>query len=248
MLITGVRVQVPPRAPRRSKVRFAPTSFYATGKKDVIRPLPCSSFPTATRCAGLAVGGPPCGRHFRSEGNIDFNRPFHKKRTSAKQLSFSCGFRRPFGRLHPSVIEMLGGSTRKGYATSVRRQSRQRLCGEFRLRRGFACGKTLVRRIGAAGQKAGWVVLLYLFEISCGRNVRFAATSFYTCGKKEAIRPIPAPPLQPRPALRAAFTIEKPSTLTVSPTRRKHSVLSAGFCDILVYYNDERSRLWSLTG
>ena len=25
--------------PRRSKVRFAPTSFYAWGKKDVIRPL-----------------------------------------------------------------------------------------------------------------------------------------------------------------------------------------------------------------
>ena len=53
-------------APRRSKVPFAPTSFYATGKKDVIRPLPCSSFPTATRCAGLAVGGPPCGRHVSS--------------------------------------------------------------------------------------------------------------------------------------------------------------------------------------
>jgi len=29
---------------------------------------------------------------------------------------------------------------------------------EFRLRRGFACGKTLVRRKGAAGQKAGGVV------------------------------------------------------------------------------------------
>ena len=58
------------------------------------------------------------------------------------------------------------------------------------------------------------MVLLYLFEISCGRNVRFATTSFYTCGKKDVIRPIPAPPLQPRPALRAAFTIEKPSTLT----------------------------------
>ena len=40
-------------APRRSKVRFAPTSFYARDKKDVIRPRPCSSFPTATRCAGL---------------------------------------------------------------------------------------------------------------------------------------------------------------------------------------------------
>ena len=37
---------------------------------------------------------------------------------------------------------------------------------EFRLRRGFACGKTLVRRISAAGQKAGWVVFLYLLEIS----------------------------------------------------------------------------------
>ena len=40
------------------------------------------------------------------------------------------------GPLHPPVIQMLGGS-------------------EFRLRRGFACGKTLVRRIGPAGQKAG---------------------------------------------------------------------------------------------
>ena len=40
------------------------------------------------------------------------------------------------GRLHPTVIEMLGRS-------------------EFALRRGFASGKTLVRRKGAAGQKAG---------------------------------------------------------------------------------------------
>ena len=36
---------------------------------------------------------------------------------------------------------------------------------EFRLRRGFAWGKTLARRKGAAGQKAGGVGLLYLFEI-----------------------------------------------------------------------------------
>ena len=39
-----VWVRVPLPAPRRSKVRFAPTSFCACGKKDVIRPLPCSSF------------------------------------------------------------------------------------------------------------------------------------------------------------------------------------------------------------
>ena len=90
------RVRIPPAAPRRSKVRFAPTSFYACGKKDVIRPLPCSSFPTATRCAGLAVGGPPCGRHFSSLRNVDFNRPFQNRRTSFR-MSFSFGFRRPKG-------------------------------------------------------------------------------------------------------------------------------------------------------
>ena len=50
---------------------------------------------------------------------------------------------------------MLGGNTRKGYATSVGRQSRQRLCSESRLRRGFACGKTLARRKSANRQKAG---------------------------------------------------------------------------------------------
>ena len=71
----GTWVRIPPSPPRRSKVRFAPTSFYACGKKDVIRPLPCSSFPTTTRCAGLAVGGPPCGRPFSRLRNIDFSCP-----------------------------------------------------------------------------------------------------------------------------------------------------------------------------
>ena len=61
--------------PRRSKADFDPTSFCACGKKDVIRSLPCSFFPTATRCAGLAVGVPPCGRRFSETGNIDFNYP-----------------------------------------------------------------------------------------------------------------------------------------------------------------------------
>ena len=36
---------VPPHTPsRRSKVRFAPASFFACGRKEAIRPLPCSSF------------------------------------------------------------------------------------------------------------------------------------------------------------------------------------------------------------
>ena len=60
-----------------------------------------------------------------------------------RQVAFSFGFRSRWP-LHPSVIEMLGRS-------------------EFALRQGFACGKTLVRRKGAAGQKAGWM----LFKKNC---------------------------------------------------------------------------------
>ena len=53
---------------RRSKVRFAPTFFYSCGTKNVIRPLPCSSFPNRTRCAGLRFG-------LRNE-NIRIGAPF----------------------------------------------------------------------------------------------------------------------------------------------------------------------------
>ena len=51
----GCSSMMTPAPPRRSKVRFAPTSFYSHGKKNAIRPLPCSSFPTATCFTGLAV-------------------------------------------------------------------------------------------------------------------------------------------------------------------------------------------------
>ena len=47
-----VRVRLPPRAPRRSKVNFAPT-FFCHRQKNVIRPLLCSPFPNHERCAGL---------------------------------------------------------------------------------------------------------------------------------------------------------------------------------------------------
>ena len=47
-----------------AKSALRPRSFLPLPEKNVIRPLPCSSFPTATRCAGPAVGRPPCGRHF----------------------------------------------------------------------------------------------------------------------------------------------------------------------------------------
>ena len=63
--------------------------------------------------------------------------PFVPKRKDIRKDVLSFWAPAAGGDLHPSVIQMLGGSTRKGYATSVRRQSRQRLCGEFRLRQDF---------------------------------------------------------------------------------------------------------------
>ena len=72
------------------------------------------------------------------EGSIPFEST-KRKCDLFRQVAFSFGFRSRWS-LHPSVIEMLGRS-------------------EFALRQGFACGKTLVRRKGAAGQKAGWVLL-----------------------------------------------------------------------------------------
>ena len=83
---------------------------------------------------GSGLGPPLRGGFFLSQENIDFNRLFQKGRHGL----WSC---LPFwvpaaeGGLHPSVIQMLGGS-------------------EFRLRRGFACGKTLVRRKSVASQNS----------------------------------------------------------------------------------------------
>ena len=51
----NTRVRFPSPAPRRSKVRFAPT-FFVYGK-NVIRPLPCSSVSNRTRCCWASVWG-----------------------------------------------------------------------------------------------------------------------------------------------------------------------------------------------
>ena len=101
-------------------------------------------------------------------------------RTKTKGHPFGCPFvlvsavqraAPPFG------IAMLGGSTRKGYATSVRRQSRQRLCGEFRLRRGFAnsaCAEVLPaakRSYGALAPPARKPVGWFFYPFSRFQNI-----------------------------------------------------------------------------
>ena len=77
------------------------------------------------------LGGIPANRP-KAE-NIDFNYPFQKEGHDRRSCP-SFWVPAAFGRLHPSVIQMLGGN-------------------EFRLRQGFAFGKTLVRRKRAAAQK-----------------------------------------------------------------------------------------------
>ena len=60
--------------------------------------------------------------------NIQIDLAFHKNNHTVR-----CGYFYGYqGRFY-----MLGGNTRKGYATSVGRQSRQRLCSESRLRQDF---------------------------------------------------------------------------------------------------------------
>ena len=124
MSITDVRVQVPPRAPR------------STG--------------------GLPSGGTPQrgsdgskssydARVVELADSLDSGSSVHYGRAGSSPASRTKTKGHPFGcpfvlvsavqrAAPPFGIAMLGGSTRKGYATSVRRQGRQRLCGELRLR------------------------------------------------------------------------------------------------------------------
>ena len=109
------------------------------------------------------------------------------------------------GRLLPTVIEMLGRS-------------------EFALRRGFVCGKTLVRRKCAAGQKAGLTVLLLLsqsLKISiltapCIVGAKLALLRLlFSCGAK---RYSPSAPL----LFPSKSAPPSPGVAFPSPTKERH--------------------------
>ena len=58
----GVRVRLPPRAPRRSKVRFAPTSFLSEAKKtssarSLVPPSQLRPAPLGSQLVGCLAGG-----------------------------------------------------------------------------------------------------------------------------------------------------------------------------------------------
>ena len=95
---------------------------------------PCRSTQVAIR------GSPAKGVVGLNRARVRIPPSAPKKKDIRKDvLLFFCSGRRK--RPPPFGIEMLG----------IAKPS---------LRRGFACGKTLVRRTRAAGQKAGWVILL----------------------------------------------------------------------------------------
>ena len=58
-----VWVRVPPSAPRRSKVRFAPTSFFCLWQKRRHPHAPLLLLSNCDPLCWLAVGRPLCGRH-----------------------------------------------------------------------------------------------------------------------------------------------------------------------------------------
>ena len=69
--------------------------FLCLRQKDVIRPLPCSYFPTVTRFAGLAAGAPPCGRLFTC-GEISFLTVPSKTKGHPFRCPFVLGSTRPW--------------------------------------------------------------------------------------------------------------------------------------------------------
>ena len=90
---------------------------------------------------GSQLVGRPAGGIFPPLRNIDFNRPFQNKRTSAKQMSFYFGFRRPKS----------GSTFRDFHARGGRTAPAPRFS---------PAAKTLVRRTRAAAQKGRLAVLL----------------------------------------------------------------------------------------
>ena len=86
--------------------------FSACGKKDAIRTLPCSSFPTATRFAGSQLAGRPVGgilfqsevsggpRSFQARGAVRFAPiffvPGKRRHPHARPAILRCGFSIPY--------------------------------------------------------------------------------------------------------------------------------------------------------
>ena len=86
----GVRVRVPPPAPRRSKVRFAPTSFMPTAKKTSSARSLAPSFQLQPAPLGSQLVCRPVGGFSRKRKDINFNLPFVTPPYIEENLPFAC--------------------------------------------------------------------------------------------------------------------------------------------------------------
>ena len=107
-----VWVRVPPSAPRRSKVRFAPTSFFCLWQKRRHPHAPLLLLSNCDPLCWLAVGRPPCGRHSPPIGGLGgspfllgqgavrfapiFFVPGKKRHPHARPAILRCGFSIPY--------------------------------------------------------------------------------------------------------------------------------------------------------
>ena len=132
------------------------TSFFISLQSSSRAHSAAPRFQPRPAALGSRLGAAAVRRFCLTLKNIDFNRPRPKRRTSAESRCPSFWVPPPSGRLHPSVIQMLGGSTCKGCATSVGQQSCRRLCSEFRLRQGFRLRRK--RLYGAKAPRPGRAV------------------------------------------------------------------------------------------
>ena len=139
LLSTTSVVRIHPLPPRRSKVRFAPTSFYTYGPKDVIRPLPCSSFPNRTRCRWAPVWDAALRAAFYIRGNIDFNCPSQQNGDPARGCRFVL-----LWIWKPTIDKAAAGPcSRRGLPAEKRTHPRR--CAPFRLSPGAAARQLVCR-------------------------------------------------------------------------------------------------------
>ena len=205
-----VWVRVPPSAPRRSKVRFAPTSFFCLRQKRRHPHAPLLLLSNCDPLCWLAVGRPPCGRHSSPIGGLGGSPSLPGLRghphapllllSNCDPLCWLAVGRPPCGR-HSFPIGGLRGSPVPSRPGTVRfAPTSFSACGKKDAIRTLPCSSfpTATRFAGSqlAGRPAGGILLQS--EVSggprsfqAGGAVRFAPAFFSACGKKDAIRTLP---------------------------------------------------------
>ena len=165
-----VWVRVPPSAPRRSKVRFAPASFFCLWQKRRHPHAPLLLLSNCDPLCWLAVGRPPCGRHSSPIGGLGGS-PFLPGRGAIRTLpcsSFPTATRFAGSQLagHPAGSILLQSEVSGGHVPS-------RLGGPSALLRYFLSpAKNAIR---TPGRQSSAAVSVYHISFALSRQGRRCA-------------------------------------------------------------------------